>query len=119
MKRIIDKNRRLRARKLRIRKKVLGVASRPRTSVFISNRSITAQLIDDATGKTLASVSTLEKGSAVKGKSLEQAKMMGEALAEKAKAIGVTTAVFDRNGRRFHGKVKQFADAMKEKGISM
>jgi len=119
MKRGLEKKRRLNARKLAIRRKVRGVAARPRVSVFFSNRSVTAQLIDDEAGKTLASVSTLEKGSQIKGKGVQTAKTAGETLAQKANAIGVTAAVFDRNGRKYHGRVKQFADAMREKGISM
>jgi len=112
-----ENRRRLESRKIRIRKKIRGVAGRPRVSVYFSNRNITAQVIDDAAGKTLAAVCSLEKGSAVKGKNLAAAKALGAALAEKAKAAGITTVVFDRNGKLYHGRVKAFAEALREKGL--
>jgi len=119
MDRILDKKKRLAARKRRIRMKIKGTAERPRVSVYISNQNIVAQMIDDETGKTVVSVSTLGKGSQVKGKSGKVAAQVGMSLAEKAQAAGVTSAVLDRNGRLYHGKVKEFADAMREKGMKL
>ena len=112
-----ENRRRLAARKARIKKKIRGVAGRPRVSVYFSNRNITAQVIDDEAGKTLASVCSLEKGCPVKGKNLTAAKALGAALAEKVKTAGITAVVFDRNGKLYHGKVKAFAEAMREKGL--
>jgi len=119
MKRISDKHRRLAARKYRIRKKISGVATRPRVSVFFSNRHIFAQVIDDESGKTLASVATIGKNAVARGKGREVARKAGAALADRAVAAGVTVAVFDRNGRPYHGRVRDFAEAMREKGISL
>lgn len=119
MGRLEDKLGRLKVRKNRIRKKVSGSKERPRVSVRFSNRNIFAQMIDDQAGRTLASASTLEKDAPVTGKSVEAAKKLGLALAERAKAAGVTKVVFDRNGRRYHGKVKEFADALREQGIGI
>lgn len=114
-----ENRRRLVSRKARIRKKIRGVAARPRVSVYFSNRNITAQVIDDAAGRTLASVCSLEKGSPMKGKNLAAARALGAALAEKAKTAGITSVVFDRNGKLYHGKVKAFAEAMREKGLAL
>lgn len=97
--------------------KIRGEAGRPRVSVHFSTRNITAQLIDDTAGKTLASICTLQKDSPIRGKNLAAAKVLGGALAEKAKAAGITAVVFDRNGRLYHGRVKAFAEAMREKGL--
>lgn len=111
--------RQLKARKFRIRKKVRGIAARPRVNVFFSNKNIFAQVIDDDAGKTIVSCSTLGKDSSIKGKNRSAAKQLGSVLAEKAKSAGVTSMVFDRNGRRYHGKVKEIAEAIREKGILM
>ncbi|MBI4829342.1 MAG: 50S ribosomal protein L18 [Nitrospinae bacterium] len=111
--------RRLEGRKERIRAKVSGTAQRPRVSVHFSNRSIVAQMIDDTSGRTLAAVSTQGKAAVARGKTREAARAVAATLAEKAKAAGVTRAVFDRNGRRYHGRVKDFADTMREKGIAL
>jgi len=119
MDKVLDLRRRLKARKFRIRKKVRGAAERPRVSVYFSNKNIFAQIIDDGSGRTLFSLSTLGKKAVAKGKSRETAKQVGADLAEKAKAAGITSMVFDRNGRRYHGKVKDFAEAIREKGILM
>ncbi len=110
--------RRLR-RKNRIRKKIRGTAERPRVSVFISNKNVSAQVIDDDSGKTLVSASTVEKGAVQKGKDREAAKWVGSALSEKALGAGIKAVVFDRNGYRYHGKVKELAEAMREKGLSL
>ena len=108
--------RRLRRRR-RVRAKVRGSAERPRVSVFRSNRGIFAQLIDDVGGRTLASVSWTE-ADLRSLKPLEQAKKAGELLAERAKAAGVETAVFDRGGYQYHGRVRALADAAREAGLT-
>ena len=103
-------------RRRRVRAKVRGSAERPRLSVFRSNRGIGAQLIDDVAGHTLAAVNWTEddlKSLAA----MEQAKRAGELLAERAKSAGVETAVFDRGGYRYHGRVKALADGAREKGL--
>jgi len=103
-------------RRRRVRAKVRGSAERPRISVFRSNRGIAAQLIDDLAGHTVAAVNWTE--SDLKGLgSMEQAKRAGEVLAERGKAAGVETVVFDRGGYRFHGRVKALADGAREGGL--
>ena len=103
-------------RRRRVRAKVHGSAERPRISVFRSNRGIHAQLVDDRAGRTLAAVSWTEAD--LRGlKPMEQAGQAGRALAERAKAQGVTTAVFDRGGYRYHGRVKALADGAREGGL--
>jgi large subunit ribosomal protein L18 len=105
-------------RRHRVRAKVSGTAERPRISVFRSNRGIHAQLIDDISGRTLAAVSWTEGG--LRGlKPMEQAGKAGELLAERAKAAGVDSALFDRGGYRYHGKVKAFADGVREGGLKV
>ena len=106
--------------KSRIKKTITGTAERPRLTVFRSNKYIYAQLIDDVTGHTLASTSSL-KGKATQSKSsvakIEQAKITGKAIAEKAIKAGITTIVFDRNGYLYHGRVKSLAEAVREAGL--
>ncbi len=119
MKRIIEKRRCRLARKARVRNKLRGIAERPRATIYFSNKNIIAQLIDDETGKTLVSVSTLEKGSTIKGNNREAAKKIGTELAKRAKSSGISSVVFDRNGYLYHGRVKEVADAMREKGLSL
>src|SRR3954469_6547132 len=103
-------------RRRRVRAKVRGSAARPRISVFRSNRGIFAQLIDDDSGRPLASVSWIE--SALRSlKPMEQATRAGALLAERAKAAGVESAVFDRGGYQFHGRVKALADGAREGGL--
>ena len=105
-------------RRRRVRAKVTGTAERPRISVFRSNRGIHAQLIDDLGGRTLAAVSWTE--SDLRGlKPMEQAGKAGERLAERAKAAGVEVALFDRGGYRYHGKVKAFAEGVREGGLKV
>jgi len=109
----------LQKRKWRIRKTVTGTAVRPRLSVKFSGKHIYAQAIDDAAGKTLVFLSTLDaevKKSNVKG-NVSGAKTLGVAFASKAKAAGLDSVVFDRNGRPYHGRVKTFADAAREGGL--
>jgi large subunit ribosomal protein L18 len=105
-------------RRRRVRAKVRGTAERPRVSVFRSNRGIGAQLIDDVAGHTLAAVNWTE-GDLKSLSSMEQAKRAGELLAERAKAAGVDTAVFDRGGYRYHGRVKALADGARESGLKL
>ena len=105
-------------RRHRVRAKVSGTAERPRISVFRSNRGIHAQLIDDINGRTLAAVSWTE-GDLRGLKPMEQAGKAGELLAERAKAAGVDSALFDRGGYRYHGKVKAFADGVREGGLKV
>jgi large subunit ribosomal protein L18 len=104
-------------RRRRVRAKVHGSAERPRISVFRSNRGIFAQLIDDDAGRTLAAVNWTE-GELRSLKPLEQAKNAGELLGQRAKAAGIETAVFDRGGYRYHGRVKALADGAREKGLT-
>ena len=104
-------------RRRRVRAKVHGTAERPRLSVFRSNRGIGAQLIDDVAGHTLAAVNWTESDLKSLG-SMEQAKRAGELLADRAREAGVESAIFDRGGYRFHGRVKALADGAREKGLS-
>jgi large subunit ribosomal protein L18 len=100
----------------RVRGKVTGTAERPRLAVFRSNRGIEAQLIDDVEAKTLASASWLAlKG--FKGDKTEQSTEVGKLLAQNAKKAGIETAVFDRGGYLFHGRVKALADGAREGGL--
>ncbi len=109
----------LQKRKWRIRKKIIGSAERPRLCVHFSGKHIYAQAIDDAQGRTLVSVSTLapELRDQKLASNQNSAKALASAFATKATAAGIATVVFDRNGRRFHGKVKTFADAVREAGL--
>jgi large subunit ribosomal protein L18 len=109
--------RRLRRRR-RVRAKVYGTAERPRISMFRSNRGIFAQLIDDDRGHTVASVSWTE-ADLRKLTGSDQASKAGALLAERAKAAGVQTAVFDRGGYKYHGRVKAFAEAAREAGLQL
>ena len=104
-------------RRRRVRAKVHGTAERPRISVFRSNRGIFAQLIDDDAGRTLAAVNWTE-AELRSLKPLEQAAKAGSLLAERAKAAGVETAVFDRGGYRYHGRVKALAEGAREGGLT-
>jgi len=110
-------NRRLKRRR-RVRAKVSGTPERPRVSVFRSNQGISAQLIDDAAGRTLAAVNWYEPDLRGLAKP-ERTKRSGEALAERAKAAGISAAVFDRGGYRYHGHVRAFAEAIRESGIEV
>lgn len=102
----------------RIRKKVSGVAQKPRLSVFRSNTDIYVQLIDDDNGVTLASASSKDKDiAAQKGTKIEKSKLVGAAIARKAAELGITTVTFDRGGNLYHGRVKSVADAAREGGL--
>ncbi len=109
----------LQKRKWRIRKKVVGTAVRPRLSVKFSGKHIYAQAIDDEAGTTLAFLSSLDADLRKQklAANLAGAKTLGTAFAAKAKAAGISSVVFDRNGRAFHGRVKTFADAAREGGL--
>lgn len=107
--------------KIKIRKKVNGTAERPRLTVYRSLNHIYAQLIDDVTGHTLAAASSKDKTlqadiKAAKGK-ISRSKLVGGSLAEKAKAVNISAVVFDRNGYRYHGRVKAVADGARENGL--
>jgi large subunit ribosomal protein L18 len=104
-------------RRRRVRAKIRGSAERPRISVFRSNRGIFAQLVDDESGRTLASVNWIEPELRGLGQ-MEQAKRAGGLLAERAKAAGVDSAVFDRGGYKYHGRVKALADGAREGGLT-
>ena len=104
-------------RRRRVRAKITGTAERPRISVFRSNRGVFAQLIDDTSGRTLAAVNWTESDLKTLPR-MEQAKRAGELLAERAKAAGVDTAVFDRGGYRYHGRVKALAEGARESGLN-
>jgi large subunit ribosomal protein L18 len=110
-------DRRLKRRR-RVRAKVSGTAARPRISVFRSNHGLCAQLIDDASGHTLAAVNWFEPELRSLAKP-ERTKRAGETLAERAKAAGISEAVFDRGGYRYHGHVRAFAEAIREGGITV
>jgi large subunit ribosomal protein L18 len=112
------KNTRRTRRKRRVRAKISGTSERPRISVVRSNRGVSAQLIDDVAGKTLASVNWTE-ADLRKLTGSEQATKAGQLLAERAKGAGVESAVFDRNGYLFHGRVKAFADGVREGGLTV
>ncbi len=104
----------------RIRKKVTGSAARPRLAIFRSDKHIYAQAIDDASGKTIAHVSTLDaglKGSVKHGGNVEAAKAVGGAIAARLKDKGIEDVVFDRGGYLYHGRIKALAEAAREAGL--
>jgi large subunit ribosomal protein L18 len=103
--------------KHRIRKVVNGDAAAPRLSVFRSNKGIYVQLIDDVSGKTLVAASSTDKGFDAKGNKIEQAKLVGKSIAEKAAKAGITAVRFDRNGYLYHGRVKSLAEGAREGGL--
>jgi large subunit ribosomal protein L18 len=114
------KAKRLERRKYSVRKSVFGTPERPRLSVFRSDKHIYAQIIDDLAGKTLAAAGSVQgdvRGELKNGGNLVAAKNVGKAIAEKAKAAGITKVAFDRNGRQYHGRVKALADAAREGGL--
>jgi large subunit ribosomal protein L18 len=104
----------------RIRAKVVGTSQKPRLSVFRSNKDIYAQLIDDATGTTLAAASSRQKDiAAQKVTKSEKSVLVGKAIAEKAKSLGIETCIFDRGGYLYHGRVKSVADGAREGGMKL
>lgn len=118
----LKKKRALRERRqTRIRARVAGSAARPRLSVFRSLTNIYAQVIDDEAGRTLASASTVDKeiASQIDGKSkIDAAKIVGQALASRAKEAGISLVVFDRGGYRYHGRVAALAEGAREGGLT-
>ena len=112
---LTKRERRLRRRR-RVRARIVGSSERPRLSVYRSNRGVFAQLVDDAAGRTLAAVNWTEP-ELRKLTASEQAKRAGELLAERAKAAGVESCVFDRGGYKFHGRVKALAEGAREGGL--
>jgi large subunit ribosomal protein L18 len=102
----------------KIRATIIGTAERPRMSIFRSNKGIYVQLIDDANGTTLVAASSGDKGiEGAKGTKIEQSKMVGAAVAEKAKEAGIDKVVFDRGGYLYHGRVKSLAEGAREGGL--
>ena len=101
----------------RVRGKVSGTPERPRLNVFRSETNIYAQVIDDTTGKTLVSASSLEKDFSCDGTKTDAAKKVGELVAERAKAKGIEAVVFDRGGYLYHGRVKALAEGAREGGL--
>lgn len=107
-------------RHLRLRKKVTGTPARPRLVVNRSSRHVFVQLVDDTQSKTLASASTMEADlRSLEGDKTAKARRVGELLAERAKALGVDTAVFDRGGNRYAGRVAAIAEGAREGGLSL
>ena len=106
--------------KYRIRKRLSGSGERPRMTVYRSNKQIYVQLVDDVCGQTLVSASSKEKEIASqKVNKIDQAKLVGKRLAEKAKEKGIESVVFDRNGYLYHGRIKNLADAARESGLKI
>ena len=104
-------------RHARVRKHLSGSTDRPRLAVYRSNRYIYAQVIDDVAGHTVAAASSQEKDLRSKTLTVETASEVGKLVAERAKAAGVSTVVFDRGGYKFHGRIKALADAAREAGL--
>jgi len=117
MKKLIEKAQRRQKRKLRIRSVVKGTTARPRLSVFASNKHFYCQAIDDLTGTTLVSVSDLEKALDGAKINVEGVKALGTEFGKRLKEKKILTAVFDRNGFRYHGVIKSFADAVRAAGV--
>ena len=113
-----QKKRALRIRRhARVRKHITGTTQRPRLAVFRSARHISAQIIDDSTGRTVAAASTVEKDLRSGSGNIGAAQKVGRLVAERATAAGVTTVVFDRGGFRYHGRVAALADAARTAGL--
>lgn len=115
----LTKEERRKRRKFRIRKKISGTVGCPRLVVFRSNKHIYAQLVNDETGKTLVSSSTLSlnKGGSALKLDKDGASSVGKDVAEKAKAMNIEAVVFDRNGYKYHGRIKALADGAREAGL--
>lgn len=103
----------------RVRKKIHGAADRPRLAVYRSNRHIYAQLVDDATGRTLVAASSLDSEAHGDGDKKAAAKRVGELIAKRAKEAGVERVVLDRGGRLYHGRVRSVAEAAREGGLKI
>lgn len=115
-----DKNKARQRRHLRVRKKIQGTQARPRLNVFRSSKHIYAQLIDDVSGVTIVSASTLDKelnGQIENGGNIDAAQKVGQLVAQRAKEKGLGQVVFDRGGYLYHGRVQALADAAREAGL--
>lgn len=118
MKKIKKINRTIARRKIRTRRRIKGITSRPRLSVFRSNRYTVVQLIDDEKGKTLVSASSRELSvNGGKMKKEEAARKVGELIAKRAKSLGIKEVVFDRGSYKYHGRVKAVAEGAREEGL--
>ncbi len=117
MKKVNEKNRRRLKRKARIRKDISGTKKCPRMSVFRSNKNISVQVINDEKGETLLSASTLEGDMKNTKRNKEGAKAVGKLIGQRLKKKRIKTVVFDRNGYKYHGQIKELADAAREEGI--
>ena len=102
-------------RKIRSRRKIFGTAERPRLSIYRSSKHIYAQLVDDVKGQTLAAASSLDASK--NGANSEAAKGVGKAIGERAKALKIQSAIFDRGGRPYHGRIKAVAEGARETGL--
>ena len=118
-KQLKQKQSRLIRRAVRVRGCILGTAERPRLSIFRSAKHVVAQLIDDTSGRTLAYATDSTKKKTKKGTKTDGARVVGETIAVRAREIGVASAVFDRGGFRYHGRVKAVAEAAREKGLTI
>jgi len=118
MNRLAHKRAGLALRKKRIQKRVKGTATKPRMSVFVSNKHIEVQLVDDSSNKTLASVTT-ESNTTLRGSMSQKAKWVGTEIAKKAKAAKIKSVVLDRNGKLYHGRVKELAEAARQEGLEL
>lgn len=116
---VFSKQGRRRRIRYRIRKKVKGSASRPRLSIYRSNKAIYCQAIDDVAGNTLVTASSLEKNIPANLSKTEQAKEVGKLLAERVFAKKIANVVFDRSGYQYHGRVKALADGAREAGLKI
>ena len=119
MKKIIDKTRKRLKRKASIRKKISGTQERPRLTIYKSNTRTYVQVIDDVAGATLAAASNLEKDHRDIANKVSSLEKLGALIAERLKAKNITAVIFDRNGYRYHGKVKAIADGARKAGISL
>ena len=115
---ILKKNIRAQRRKKRVKSKIFGTGLKPRLSVFRSNKSLFAQIINDQKGETLVSVSEKEISDKKAAKS-QRAKLLGELLAQKAAKKKIERVIFDRSSYKYHGRVKAFAEGAKEKGLTI
>ena len=106
-------------RHMRVRAKISGTAACPRLNVFRSNKNITAQLIDDVNGVTLAAAASNEKDFGISGGNSEGARKVGQLIAERAAKQGITEVVFDRGGYIYHGRVKELAEGAREGGLKV
>ena len=114
----VSKNETRQKRHLRIRQTLVGTAAKPRLNVFRSNKQIYAQIIDDATGRTLCSASSLDKELTLKnGSNVEAATEVGTLVAKRALALNIEAVVFDRGGYLYHGRIKALADAARAAGL--